>query len=155
MKFIICISQLITKILLKHQSLDNIRHCLTEHNHIWRFFYQKTLKYFNDLQNQNFSVLWLKWTQTMEMKKNQIFFHGTYSNLAPHLFLSKNIKLFQWLSKSKFLSIMTKVNPNNGNETKSDIFSMGHIQIWHNIFFIKKYWSILISFKIKNSQFFN
>ena len=26
------------------------------------------------------------------------------------------------LSKSEFLSFMTKVNPNNGNETKSDIF---------------------------------
>ena len=24
---------------------------------------------------------------------------------------------------------MTKVNPNNGNETKSDIFSVGHNQI--------------------------
>ena len=34
----------------------------------------------------------------------------------------KNVKTFQWLSKSKFLSFMTKVNPNNGNETKSDIF---------------------------------
>ena len=36
-------------------------------------------------------------------------------------FLSKNIKIFQWLSKSKFLSFMTKVNPSKGNETKSDI----------------------------------
>ena len=25
--------------------------------------------------------------------------------------------------KSKFLNFMTKVNPNNGNETKSDTFS--------------------------------
>ena len=38
-------------------------------------------------------------------------------------FLSRNIKVFQWPSKSKFLSFMTKVNPSNGNETKSDIFS--------------------------------
>ena len=38
------------------------------------FFCQKimyTLKYFNDFQNQHFSVLWLKWTQTMETKQNQ------------------------------------------------------------------------------------
>ena len=35
-------------------------------------------------------------------------------------FLTKNIN--QSLSKLKFLSFMTKVNPNNGNETKSDIF---------------------------------
>ena len=84
-------------------------------------FYQNILKYFNDFQNRNFSVLWLKWTQTMEMKQNQTFFHGTYSNLTPYLFLSKYIEVFQWLSKSKFLNFMTKVNPNNWNETKSDI----------------------------------
>ena len=46
------------------------------------FFYQKILKYFNDFQNRNSSNLWLKWTQTMEMKENQTFFKGTYSNLA-------------------------------------------------------------------------
>ena len=38
-------------------------------------------------------------------------------------FLSRNIKVFPWPSKSKFLSFMTKVNPSNGNETKLDIFS--------------------------------
>ena len=98
------------------------------------FFIKKILKYFNDFQNQNFSVLWLKWTQTMEMKQNQTFFHGTYSNLTPYLFLLKNIKIFQWLSKSKFLSFMTKVNPNNGIETKSDIFPWNIIK--SDIFFI-------------------
>ena len=83
-------------------------------------FYQNILKYFNDFQNWVFPVLWLKWTQTMEMKQNQTFFHGTYSNLAP--FLSKHILVFKWLSKSKFLDFLTKVNLNNGNDTKSDIF---------------------------------
>ena len=29
----------------------------------------------------------------MEIKQNQTFFHGTYSNVAP--FLSKHIKVFQ------------------------------------------------------------
>ena len=38
-------------------------------------------------------------------------------------FLSKNIKAFQWLSKSKFLSFMAKVSPNNENETKSGTVS--------------------------------
>ena len=65
-------------------------------------------------------VLWLKSTQTVEMKENKIFSHGTYSNLTPYLFLSKNILVFQWLSKSKFLSFMTEAKPNNENETKSD-----------------------------------
>ena len=36
-------------------------------------------------------------------------------------FYPKNIKVFQWVPKSKFLSFMTKVYPNNGNETKSDL----------------------------------
>ena len=45
-------------------------------------FYQKILKYFNDVQNRNLSILWLKWTQTIEMKQNQTFFQGTDSNLA-------------------------------------------------------------------------
>ena len=42
-----------------------------------------------------------------------------------NIFLSKNLfcqKGFQWLSNSKFFSLMTKVNPSNGNETKSDVF---------------------------------
>ena len=36
-------------------------------------------------------------------------------------FLSKNIEVIKWLSKSKFLSFITEGNPNNRNETKSDI----------------------------------
>ena len=39
------------------------------------------------------------------------------------LYLSKNIKVFQQLSESKFLVFMNNVNPNNESETKSDIFS--------------------------------
>ena len=58
----------------------------------------------------------------MEMKQNQAFFHGTYSNLTPYLSLSKNIKIFQQFSKLGFLSFMTKVNPNNEIEIKSNIF---------------------------------
>ena len=57
------------------------------------------------------------------MKQNQTFFRETYSNLTLYFSLPKNIKTFQQLSKSKFLSFMTKVNPNNKIETKSDIFT--------------------------------
>ena len=60
----------------------------------------------------------------MDMKKNQTSFHGRYLNLTAYVFLSKCIKVFQWLSKLQFLSFMTKVNPSNGNETKSDILPM-------------------------------
>ena len=72
--------------------------------------------YFIEIKNRNFSILWLKWTPEMEMKQNETFLHGT-----SYLFLSKIIKVFQWLSKSKFLSFMAKVNSNNWSETKSDI----------------------------------
>ena len=40
-------------------------------------------------------------------------------------FLSKYLKVFQCLSKPKFLSFMTKLNSNNGIETKSSIFPWG------------------------------
>ena len=47
------------------------------------------------------------------------------------------------------LCFMTKVNPNNGNETKSDVFA------WDKSFFIKNYQSISMTFKIKISQFYD
>ena len=79
--------------------LNQIRHCSGEPNEIWHLFfikniklfqnrifrnfyieyiqiwchivfYQKVLKYYNDSQNRNLSVFWLKWTQTMKMKQN-------------------------------------------------------------------------------------
>ena len=99
------------------------------------FFYQSILKCFNDFQNQNFWILWLKWTQKRKMKLNQTFFHRVYSNLTR--FLSKHIKVFQCPSKLKFLNFMTKVNPSHGNEIKSDIFSW-NIQIWR-FFLVVKY----------------
>ena len=53
--------------------------------------------------------------------------------MTSYIFLSKSIKVFQELSKSKFLSFTTKVNPNNGNETKFfpwDIFKSDNIFHW-------------------------
>ena len=95
-KFEIRIFQLIAKILLNQQSFNQIRTCLTGHNQIWyHSIYQKILKYFHDLPNQNFSVLWLKWTQIMKIKQNQTFFDGTYSNLKSYLFYQKNTNVFQ------------------------------------------------------------
>ena len=53
-------------------------------------------------------------------------------------FYQKNIKKIQWFSKSESLRFMTKVNPKNGNETKSDIFT-GLIQILHHFSLVQKY----------------
>ena len=95
---------------VKQWKWNKIRHFSIGHIQIWHhiFLYQKLLKYFNDFQNQNFSVLWLKWTWIMEITLNQTFFHRTYSNLTPYLSLSKNIKIFQWLSKSNFSVLWLK-----------------------------------------------
>ena len=48
-------------------------------------------------------------------------------------FFDKNIKVFQWLSKSKLLSFMITLKPNNGNVAKSDI-SPWDIFIFDTIF---------------------
>ena len=49
----------------------------------------KEVKYFNDFKNHSFSVSWLKWTQSVEVKQNQTFFHGTYWSLASYFFIKK------------------------------------------------------------------
>ena len=49
------------------------------------------------------------------MKQNQTFFPGAYSNHTSYFFVSKNVKILQWLLKSKFLGFMKTVNPNNLN----------------------------------------
>ena len=58
----------------------------------------KTLNYFNDLQNWNFAVLWLNWTQTIEMNQNQTFFHGSYSSLTTYLFYLKYLKILKYFN---------------------------------------------------------
>ena len=70
----------------------------------------------------------------MEMKQSQIFFHGIYSNLTTYLFDQKNIKVSPWLSKSKFLSFMTKLNPKNGNEQNQIFFHGAYSNL--TLFFI-------------------
>ena len=73
---------------------NKIRHFPIGHIQLWRhiFFYKKIISYSNDFQNRNFSVLWPKWTQAMEMKQNQKFFHGTYSNLTSFCIRRKILK---------------------------------------------------------------
>ena len=60
------------------------------------------------------------------MKQNQTFFYGTNSNLTSYLFSSKNIKVFQWLSKSKYSSFKTKMNPNTSTYSNLTLFFIGH-----------------------------
>ena len=70
-------------------------------------------------------------------------------------FLSKKIKVFQWLSKSKILSFMTNVNPSNWTETKPGIFSLDifksdiifHWSQYTKIFNDSCNWNFWISFQ--------
>ena len=50
----------------------------------------------------------IKWNQTMEMKQNQPFFHGTYSNLTPYLFYQKTLKYFNDFKKGSFSVLWLK-----------------------------------------------
>ena len=125
---------------------NKIRHFSMGDIQMWHLFYRNILKYLNDFHNQNFSILWLKWTQTMEMKQSQTFFYGRYSNVTT--FLSKHIKVFKWLSQSKFFNFMAKVNSNNGNKTKSDLFKSKSIFIGRKMlkyFHDFYYWHFSIS----------
>ena len=50
---------------------------------------------------------------------------------------------------------MTKENPNNGNETKSDIYPWDIFKLDPIPFLIEKYQSISMTFKIEVSQFYD
>ena len=105
-------------------------------------FLSKDIKVFQWLfQNRNFSALWWKITQQWKWN-NKI-----------RRFSMGHIKVFQWLIRSKFVSFMTTVNPNNRNETKSNIFPWDIFTSDTIPFLSKKYLSISMTFKIKRSQF--
>ena len=63
-----------------------------------------------------------------------------------------NIKVFSRTLKLKFLSFMTKVNLNNGNETKSDILPWEIFKSDIISFFIKIYSSISMTFIVGTFQ---
>ena len=48
---------------------------------------------------------------------------------------------------------MTEVNPNNDNETNSDIF-LGHIEIWDHFLLVAKYVNFSMTFIISIFQFY-
>ena len=58
----------------------------------------------------------------MELKQNHAFFHGTYSNLKS-FFKQKILNYFNAFQNHNLSVSMIELNPNNGNETKSNMFS--------------------------------
>ena len=71
-------------------------------------FLSKKSKHFNGFQNKPFCVLWLKWTQTMKMKQNQIFFRGTCSDLTSNFFVPKTWKYFSEFQNQNFSLLWLK-----------------------------------------------
>ena len=73
-----CISQPIAKIELKQQSLNQIRHCLIN-KFFFFFFDQEILKYFNNFQNQNFSIFSLclgRTVRVLQFVRSAKFMHA-------------------------------------------------------------------------------
>ena len=74
-------------------------------------FYQKILKYFNDFQNSNISVLLTKVNPNNGIKTNQTFLCGAYSNLTLLFIGHKMLKYFNDFYNWNFLiNVFVKVN---------------------------------------------
>ena len=117
------------------------------HVQIWRhiLFYQKILKYFNDFQNRNFSVLWLKWTQTMKMKQNQTFIHRAYLNLISFLFAARTLKYFKTFIIGIFQSsfnkwVQTKIKIKRGMCKSDSIFV-----IYKMVHYLNDFWDLFLA----------
>ena len=94
------------------------------------------LKYFNDFQNQNFSILWLKRSQTIGKKQNQTSFHETYLNLTAYLFfyqyILKHFNDFQnrefsvlWLKWTETMGMKQNQTFSNGTYSNLMLFFIG------------------------------
>ena len=77
----------------------------------------------NDCQSQTFPVLWLNWTQTMEVKQNQTFFFGANSNLISFFIGCKILKCFNDFYKWHFsISLfIAKVSKTKQNKIKENV----------------------------------
>ena len=71
------------------------------------------------------------------------------------MFQNLSVLWLNWI-----LSFMTKVNPSNGNETKSDIFPSDMLKSnyqsiinQYQFTFVTKYWNFLMAFTIAMFQF--
>ena len=95
-------------------------------------FLSKILKNFNDFQNQNF--LWLKWTQTIEMKQNQTFFYETFSNLMSFFLGCKILYYFNDFHKLFLLQQQRKTRKQvKWNRIKQDTCKSDSIFLYFEI----------------------
>ena len=103
---------------------------LTSYIYIYIYIYiymTSDWKSFNGFQNWHFSVLWLKWTQTVGMKQNQTFFHWTYSNRIFFITGWKILKYFNDLDLS--ISLQKWVETSYQQIPAGQQIQTGHVQI--------------------------
>ena len=88
------------------------------------FLSKNILKHFNDFQNQNYSVLWLKWTQVMKLKQKyiDIFF---YQNELHILLTKTNVYRNNFKKDNKKMTKQIKILNNK--------FGMLRQHRWHII----------------------
>ena len=74
------------------------------------------------LKNQNFLVLWLISTQTIQLKQNLAFFHGAYSNLTLFFIGRKILKYFNDFYNCHFsISLQSEHNQVKRNKITWDM----------------------------------
>ena len=113
------------------------------------------VKHFNDFKNRNFSVLWRSWTQTMEMKQNQTFFHETHLDLTSYTFYQKILKYFNDFKDPNFSVLWLKWTPAMEIKQNQTFFHGTYSNLMSYTFLSKNIKSISIIFGIKISQFCN
>ena len=140
MTFKIEICQLYDKSEGKQWKWNKIRHFSIRHIQIWHhiFFYQNISTYFNDFRNQNFSALWLKWAQTMEMKQNQTFCMEQTQSWHHIFFYQNMLEYFNDFQNQNF-SVFWLKWAQTTEMKKIKHFSMEHVQIWHYFSLVAKY----------------
>ena len=132
MTFKINISQFYDLSELKQWKWNKTRYFSMRYIQIWRHIYiyiymKSDWKSFNGFQNWHFSVLWLKWTQTVGMKQNQTFFHWTYSNQIFFITGWKILKYFNDLDLS--ISLQKWVETSYQQIPAGQQIQTGHVQI--------------------------
>ena len=86
-------------------------------------------------ENLYFSTFCQNSTQTTKLKSNQTLFDRTDSNLTA-FFYQKILMYFNHFQNHNF-TVMPKVKPNNGDETKSDISHATYSNLTSYLFYQK------------------
>ena len=100
-------------------------------------FLSKHIKSFNGFQNENFSVLYLKWTQTMEMKQNHIVPWDIFKFDIMYFFI-KTLKYFNDFQNWNFSVLWLKWNQTEEMKQNQTFFhwtylNQTHISFYQNI----------------------